>query len=154
QPVRGWARQAYFPGGQPVAAGSTMRLPELADTMQRIARDGVAPFYHGAMPKKIADALDTAELNPSKMTAADVSSYRAKDRPEVCGTYRAYSICGVGPPAGGIVVLMILKQLERFDMARLGRNSPVAWHLLAESERVAYADRDTYLGDPDFVSIP
>jgi gamma-glutamyltranspeptidase/glutathione hydrolase len=83
-----------------------------------------------------------------------VSSYRAKDRPEVCGTYRAYRICGVGPPAGGIVVLMILKQLERFDMARLGRNSPVAWHLLAESERVAYADRDTYLGDPDFVSIP
>jgi len=154
QHVRGWARQAYFPGGQPVTAGATLRLPELADTMQRIAREGVGPFYHGAMPKKIAAALDTAELNPSKMTAADVSSYRAKDRPEVCGTYRAYRICGVGPPSGGIVVLMILKQLERFDMAHLGRNSPVAWHLLAESERVAYVDRDTYLGDPDFVSIP
>ena len=88
------------------------------------------------------------------MTAADVSNYQAKDRPEVCETYRAYRICGVGPPSGGIVVLMILKQLERFNMAALGRNSPVAWHLLAESERLAYADRDTYLGDPDFVSIP
>jgi gamma-glutamyltranspeptidase/glutathione hydrolase len=88
------------------------------------------------------------------MTAADVSNYRAKDRPQVCEHYRAYRICGVGLPSGGIVVLMILKQLERFDMAALGRNSPVAWHLIAESERLAYADRDTYLGDPDFVSIP
>ena len=155
QHMRGWARQAYFgPDGNAVPEGALLRVPALADTLQRIAREGVSPFYRGATPKKIAEALDTAELNPSKMTAADVSNYKAKDRPEVCETYRGYRICGVGPPAGGIVVLMILKQLERFDMAKLGRNSPVAWHLLAESERVAYADRDTYLGDPDFVSIP
>jgi gamma-glutamyltranspeptidase/glutathione hydrolase len=155
QHMRGWARQAYFtPGGEPVAQGVTLRLPELADTLQRISHEGVGPFYRGATPDKIADALDTAELNPSKMTAADVRSYKAKDRPEVCATYRGYRICGVGPPSGGIVVLMILKQLERFDMAALGRNSPVAWHLLAESERLAYADRDTYLGDPDFVAVP
>lgn len=153
--VRGWARQTYFtPDGQAIAEGAHLRIPTLADTFERIAREGVEPFYHGAIPKKIADALDTAELNPSKMTAADVSNYRAKDRPEVCESYRAYRICGVGLPSGGIVVLMILKQLERFDMAALGRNSPVAWHLLAESERLAYADRDTYLGDPDFVSVP
>jgi len=155
QHATGWARQAYFGAdGQPVAEGATLRLPALADTLERIARQGIGPFYHGDMPKKIAVALDSAERSPSKMTPADVINYRAKDRPEVCETYRGYRICGVGPPAGGIVVLMILKQLERFDMARLGRNSPVAWHLLAESERVAYADRDTYLGDPDFVSIP
>ena len=155
QHMRGWARQAYFGrDGQPIAEGATLKLPALADTLERIGREGVEPFYHGATPKKIADALDTAELSPSKMTAADVSNYKAKLRPEVCERYRAYRICGVGPPAGGIVVLMILKQLERFDMARLGRASPVAWHLLAESERLAYADRDTYLGDPDFVSIP
>ena len=155
QHIRGWARQAYFgPDGNAVAEGALLRVPALADTLQRIAREGVGPFYRGATPKKIADALDSAELNPSKMTAADVSNYKAKERPEVCETYRGYRICGGGPPAGGIVVLMILKQLERFDMAKLGRKSPVAWHLLAESERVAYADRDTYLGDPDFVSIP
>lgn len=155
QHMRGWARQAYFtPAGEPIAEGAALRLPELAETLQRISREGVGPFYHGATPQKIAKALDSAELNPSKMTASDVSSYKAKDRPQVCATYRAYRICGVGPPSGGIVVLMILKQLERFDMAALGRNSPVAWHLLAESERLAYADRDTYLGDPDFVSVP
>ena len=61
----------------------------------------------------------------------------------------------MGPPSsGGIAVLMILKQLERFDMAKLGKDSPVAWHLFAESSRLAYADRDMYLGDPDFVEIP
>lgn len=155
QHIKGWAKQAYFgPDGQPVAEGAVLRIPALADTLERIAREGANSFYHGGTPRKIADALDTAELNPSKMTPGEVSNYKAKDRPEVCETYRAYRICGVGPPSGGIVVLMILKQLERFNMAALGRNSPVAWHLLAESERLAYADRDTYLGDPEFVSIP
>ena len=153
--VTGWARQAYFgPDGEPVAKGALLRLPALADTLERIARKGAGSFYHGATPQKIADALDTAKFNPSKMTAADISNYRAKDRPEVCERYRSYRVCGIGPPSGGIVVLMILKQLERFNIAALGRNSPVAWHLLAESERLAYADRDTYLADPDFVSIP
>ena len=153
--VTGWARQAYFgPDGEPVAKGALLRLPALADTLQRIAREGAGSFYHGATPQKIADALDTATFNPSKMTAADISNYRAKDRPEVCERYRSYRLCTLGPPSGGIVVMMILKQLERFNIAALGRNSPVAWHLLAESERLAYADRDTYLADPDFVSIP
>jgi gamma-glutamyltranspeptidase/glutathione hydrolase len=89
------------------------------------------------------------------MTAADIERYQAKERPPVCGTYRRYRICGMGPPSsGGITVLMILKQLERFDLTALGRNSPVAWHLLAESERLAYADRDAYIADPGFVSVP
>ena len=61
------------------------------------------------MPRKIAEALDTAQINPSVMTAADIANYRAKDRPEVCESYRSYRVCGVGPPSGGIVVLMILK---------------------------------------------
>lgn len=154
QHVTGWARQTYFPNGAAVAEGTLLKVPALADELERVAREGAAPFYHGAMPQKIAAAVDTAEHNPSKMTAADIERYQAKDRPPVCASYRAYRICGEGPPAGGLVVLMILKQLERFDMAALGPKSPVAWHLLAESERLAYADRDTYLGDPDFVSIP
>jgi gamma-glutamyltranspeptidase/glutathione hydrolase len=89
------------------------------------------------------------------MTLADLAAYRAKSRTPICGTYRVYRICGMGPPSsGGIAVLQILKQLERFDMTKLGPNSPVAWHLFAESERLAYADRDMYLGDADFVSVP
>ena len=89
------------------------------------------------------------------MTAGDLARYTAKDRPVICGRYRVYRVCGMGPPSsGGISVLMILAQLERFDLAKLGRGSPVAWHLFAESERLAYADRDMYVADPDFVSVP
>lgn len=154
QHVTGWARQTYFPNGEAVAEGSLLKVPALADELERVAREGAEPFYHGPMAERIAKAVDSAEHNPSKMTAADVERYEAKDRQAVCETYRAYRICGEGPPSGAIVVEMILKQIERFNMAALGRNSPVAWHLLAESERLAYADRDTYLADPDFVSIP
>jgi gamma-glutamyltranspeptidase/glutathione hydrolase len=153
--VTGWARTTYFPGGQPVAAGATMRVPELAQTFDRLAKEGAAPFYRGASASRIATALSTAAPRPSPMTEADVTVYKAKDRPPVCAMYRVYKICGMGPPSsGGITVLMILKQLERFDMAKLGRGSPVAWHLLAESERLAYADRDMYVADPDFVAVP
>jgi gamma-glutamyltranspeptidase/glutathione hydrolase len=154
QHVTGWARQTYFPNGEPVAEGTILKVPALADELERMARGGPDILYHGETPKRIADALDTAGHNPSKMTAADIERYQAKDRPAVCEHYRGYRICGEGPPSGAIVVEMILKQLERFNMAALGPKSPVAWHLLAESERLAYADRDTYLADPGFVSIP
>src|SRR5207237_6624896 len=86
---------------------------------------------------------------------AALANYRAKQRPAVCGTYRSYRICGMGPPSsGGVAVLQILKQLERFDLAKLGPDSPVAWHLFAESQRLAYADVYKWQGDADFVKVP
>jgi gamma-glutamyltranspeptidase/glutathione hydrolase len=89
------------------------------------------------------------------MTAGDVAAYDAKPRPPLCAEYRAHRICGMGPPSsGGTTVTAILKQLERFDLARLGPSSPTSWHLIAESMRVAFADRDRYLADPDFVPVP
>ncbi len=153
--VTGAAKSLFFPDGtNAVAIGSTLRMPQLAQTFERLAKDGGKSFYAPASAQRIAGALSTAP-RPSPMTAADVAGYSAKDRDPICGTYRVYKICGMGPPSsGGITVLMILKQLERFDMARLGRNSPVAWHLLAESERLAYADRDMYIADPQFVQVP
>ena len=153
--LTGWAKDTYFPNGEAVAVGATLRVPALADTLEKLAQQGPDAFYKGANPGKIAAALDGAAVGPSNMTAADVERYQAKERPPVCGTYRRYKICGMGPPSSGaITVLMILKQLERFDLTALGRNSPVAWHLLAESERLAYADRDAYIADPGFVSVP
>lgn len=154
--VSGWARQAFFNAdGSAVATGTLFRNPDQAALFERIAAEGPGVFYTGPVAQKIVTALNTAERNPSKMTTADLATYQAKDRAPVCGTYRAYRICGMGPPsAGGISVLMILGQLERFDMAALGRSSPVAWHLFAESSRLAYADREMYIGDPDFVDVP
>src|SRR4051794_18301170 len=141
--------------GQPLPAGARVRNPEQAALFERIARAGPEAFYLGGQGRKIVATVNNAARNPSKMSLADLAAYRAKPRPPVCGTYRAYKVCSMGPPSsGGVTVLMILKQLERFNMAALGPRSPVAWHLFAESSRLAYADRDLYTGDPDFVHVP
>jgi gamma-glutamyltranspeptidase/glutathione hydrolase len=141
--------------GAALPIGSTFRNPELVALLERIAKKGPDSFYRGATAQKIVDALNKAEHSKSLMTLADLANYKAKERAPVCGSYRTYKICSMGPPSsGGIAVLMILKQLERFDMKALGRGSAVAWHVFAESQRLAYADRDMYLGDPDFVDVP
>lgn len=151
------AARALFLGadGKPLPVGTLLKNPAQAALFGAIAKNGPDAFYTGAVAQKIVTTVNTAAQNPSKMTLADLAGYRAKERPPVCTRYRIYKVCSMGPPSsGGIGVQMILKQLERFDMAGLGKDSPVAWHLFAESERLAYADRDLYLGDPDHVSIP
>jgi len=143
------------PDGKPLAIGAIARNPEQAALLERVAKLGPDSFYVGPQAQRLVDTVNNAERNPSRMTTGDLASYEAKDRPVLCGSYRKHKICSMGPPSsGGIAVLMILKQLERFDMGALGKDSPVAWHLFAESSRLAYADRDMYLGDPDFVKIP
>jgi gamma-glutamyltranspeptidase/glutathione hydrolase len=151
------AYRAQFFGsdGKPLPAGTRVRNAEQAALLERIASQGPDSFYVGPQAAKIVAAVNGAARNPSKMTAGDLASYDAKERPVLCGRYRGYKVCSMGPPSsGGITVLMILAQLERFDMAKLGKDSPAAWHLFAESSRLAYADRDLYLGDPDFVTVP
>lgn len=138
-----------------VGADGILRNPAQAALLDRIARQGPDSFYVGPQAAKLVAAVNGAARNPSKMTTGDLATYDAKPRPELCVPYRTYRICGMGPPSsGGITVLMILKQLERFDMAKLGKDSPVAWHLFAESSRLAYADRNLYVGDPDYVRVP
>lgn len=141
--------------GKPLPVGSTVRNPEQAALLERLATQGPDSFYVGPQAAKIVATVNGAARNPSKMTTGDLATYDAKTRPVLCGRYRGYKICSMGPPSsGGVTVLMILAQLERFDMAKLGKDSATAWHLFAESSRLAYADRDLYLGDPDFVSVP
>ena len=142
-------------GGQPLKAGDRLTNPAQAALMERLARLGPDSFYVGPQAAKLVTTVNGAARNPSKMTAGDLASYASKPRPPVCVTYRAYRICGMGPPSsGGLTVAMILKQLERFDLAAMGKDSPVAWHLFAQSSRLAYADRDLYIGDPDYVRVP
>ncbi len=145
----------YNADGSAVAAGSTLRNPAIAATLTMLARKGARAFYSGANARAIVARVNSAPRNPSAMTLADIASYRAKDRAPLCGTYRGYRICGMGPPSSGeTTVFAILGQLERFDLTALGPQSPQAWHLIAESMRLAYADRARYLGDPDFVTVP
>ncbi|WP_116090982.1 gamma-glutamyltransferase [Sphingomonas crusticola] len=154
--ISDWGRAHFFNAdGSAKATGTILKNPEQAALLAQIAAKGPDYFYHGEPAHKLVAAVNGASVNPSQMTLADLAAYQAKQRPPVCGTYRVYRVCGMGPPSsGGITVLLILKQLERFDLAKLGKDSPVAWHLLAESERLAYADRDAYLGDGDHIVIP
>lgn len=89
------------------------------------------------------------------MTPDDITTYAAKQRDPVCAPYRTYRVCGMGPPSsGGIAVAQMLGQLEGFDLTALGPQSPQFWHLFVESQRLAYADRELYSGDTDFVEVP
>lgn len=149
-------RALYFDkDGAPLAAGTIFRNERLAATLRTIAKGGPDAFYKGPIAEGIVKTVSTAEANPTAMTLADVAAYKATVRSPVCGTYRVWKICGMGPPSsGGIGVLAMLKQLERFDMKGLGMKNPVSWHLFGESQRLAYADREKWIGDPDFVDVP
>lgn len=149
------ARAIYWIEGRPAREGETLRNPALADFMQKIARKGPRAFYTGEGAAGIRAAVANAPRNPTSLTKADLASYRAKMRPSVCGQYRVYKICGMGPPSSGaIAVVQILGMLERFDMKALGPDNPQSWHLIGEAMRLAFADRNAYLGDSDFVSVP
>lgn len=141
--------------GSPRPAGSRIVNEPLARTLEAIAARGPSAFYTGPIAADIVRRVTSAPNNPGVMTVADIGAYQARLRPPVCVGYRAYKVCGMGPPsAGGIAVLAILKQLEGFDLGKLGAGNPVAWHLIAESQRLAFADRAAFGGDSDFVGVP
>jgi gamma-glutamyltranspeptidase/glutathione hydrolase len=147
--------QQYTNNGQPLAVGATVKNPALAAILRRIADEGPEAFYTGDNATAIVAAVTGTTINTSDMTVADLSAYQAKERAPVCGLYRVYRICGMGPPSSGAVtVLEILGMLKRFDLKKMGPKSPIAWHLIGEAMELAYADREKYLGDTDFVQVP
>lgn len=145
----------YDPAGAPVAIGSTLTNPVLARTLEKIAQAGPDAFYDGDLAERIAKTVADDTPRGGAMTVQDIEGYVAKERAPLCTRYRAYRICAMGPPtSGGIAVMQMLGQLERFDLAALGPRNPVTWHLFLESQRLAYADRELYLADSDFVPVP
>ncbi len=145
----------YWHDGRPKVAGDTVKNPAKAALLRAIARRGPKAFYTGPNARAIADAVTRAPRNAAVMTVKDLGAYRAVNRDAVCTRYRVYTMCGMGPPSSGATtVFQILGLVERFDMKALGKESPVAWHVIAEAMQLAYADRELYLGDPDFVSVP
>ena len=145
----------YDESGEARPAGTLLRNRALAETLEQIARSGADWFYTGANAAAIATEVAAETARSGALTAQDIGAYRAKERRQVCGDYRGYTICGMGPPSSGATtVYAILKQLERYDLAALGPRSATFWHLFAESQRLAYADRERYLADADFISVP
>ena len=149
------ARSLYYIDGKPAPVGARIRNPAYAALLRDVAKRGPAAFYTGANARAISDAVAKAPRNPAVLTAADLTSYQAKPRDAVCTTYRVYRVCGMGPPSSGATTVFgILGMLEGFDMKAMGKDSPMSWHVLAEAMQLAYADRETYLGDADFVDVP
>lgn len=145
----------YDSAGEPLPVGTLVRNEALARTFERIAGGGREAFYTGEVALELATTVAADTPRSGAMTYEDVAGYEAKERDAVCSSYREYRVCSMGPPtSGGIAVQQILLQLERFDLGALGADNPLTWHLFLESQRLAYADREIYLADSDFVKVP
>lgn len=150
------AARAYFLGadGTAPAAGTMLRNPALAETLRAIAAEGADALYRGPIAADIATTVRT-DPNPGLMTTDDLIVYQAKERPPICGLYRQYRVCGMGPPSsGGITILQILGILSHENLPDLDPHGLQAAHLILEAMRLAYADRDRYLADTDYVRVP
>ena len=148
-------RTFYNPDGTPLREGEVLKEPQYAATLEAIAEHGARAFYSGAIAQSIVDAVHHAPVNQGGMTLADLKAYRAIERPPVCGTYRGDKICSMPPPSsGGVAVLQILAMLERFPPSDLQPNTLSYAQLFTQANRLAFADRNEYIGDPGFVCVP
>ena len=134
------------------AVGEPIVNREYGATLRAVAAQGASAFYEGPIAADIASA---ARARGGDLTAADMAGYQAREREPLCGRYRAWRVCSMGPPSsGGVAVLQILGMLERTPFAKAPPQSAQAVHYFSEAGRLAYADRARYLGDPDRVSVP
>jgi gamma-glutamyltranspeptidase/glutathione hydrolase len=145
------SRRIFQRNGNFYQAGDVFKQPELARTLTRIEQDP-GSFYHGALANELARAIQKYGGLVSKK---DLAVYHVKDRKPLTGTYRQYEILAPPPPSsGGIALLETLNILEGFDLASMGDRTPQTMHLIIEAFRRAFKDRTSFLGDPDFESMP
>ncbi|WP_165007197.1 gamma-glutamyltransferase [Neisseria yangbaofengii] len=147
---------AYFlPNGVPLAAGTVLKNPEFAQSVKLLATQGSAPFYNGKPAQNMVNTVTGAADNPGKITLADFKNYRVIERTPVCAPYREYEVCGMdAPSSGGIALSQILGILQTQDMKKTGAENIHSWRWIGDASRVAFADRDYYVADPDFVTVP
>ncbi|MGD8220284.1 gamma-glutamyltransferase [Pseudomonas thivervalensis] len=164
---------AYFlnADGSPKAVGTVLKNPALAGVLKRIANEGPDVLYKGPVAEEIVAKVQ-GHANPGSLSLNDLQDYTARERPALCTDYKHWQICGMPPPSsGGVAVAQILGTLQALEQrdsnAALAplkpfktakpagiEPSPEAVHLIAEAERLAYADRAQYIADPNFVAVP
>ena len=138
----------------PLAVGTRLENPAYAATLEAIAARGLDGFYAGPVAQSIIKAVSEAAM-PGDLSLADLANYRARERDPVCLAYRGRNICGMPPPtSGGVTSLQIMGLIERFGIGAMAPGSAKAVHLISEASRLAFADRNLYLADPDFVDQP
>ena len=151
------ATRAYFFDalGSPRAAGAMLRNPDYGQTLRTMADGGADAFYKGSLAGKIVAVVNGHPTNPGSLSLADLAAYQVKERPAVCAPYRGFSVCGMGPPSSGALTIgQMLGMIEPFDIAALGADDPETWRIIGDASRLAFADRDRYIADSDFVNIP
>ena len=145
----------YFskPDGALLEAGETLRNPAYAEFLGRLASEGPAALYSGSTAARIVERTRAGPLGGA-MTMVDLAAYQPIKREPLCRPWRIYLMCVPPPPSSGVGLIQLMKLLETTDIAQLGPNDPKAWFLFAEASRIMYADRDRYVGDPAFVTVP
>lgn len=149
-------RLYYMPdAATPIKAGTMLGNPVYANTLRSIALNGPKAFYEGPIAESIVKVVREFPGNPGLLSLEDLQNYKVIERKSICGKYRAYMICTAGEPtSGGLVILSALGILENFNLAAMGENNPQAWNLIMEASRLAFADRNEYMGDPGFIQSP
>ncbi|MDX5592221.1 gamma-glutamyltransferase [Pseudovibrio sp. SPO723] len=148
-------RDYFLPGGAPLEVGTLLKNPEYAQTLTAIAEGGADAFYSGPIAAAIVETVQNAEGNPGLLSLEDLATYQVKERAPVCAEYRAYEVCGMGPPSSGaLTVGQILGMVNTFDFSKLDPSDPEAWRIIGDASRLAFADRGRYMADSDFVPVP
>lgn len=141
----------FYPNGEPLQAGDLLRNPEYATTLRRVADEGPSAFYTGEIAEVIA-ASAQAEPNGGSLTVEDIAGYQAIERDAVCGDWRDLSICSATPPSSGAMQIMVAKLYDYLVPENASQEQRV--QAFVDAQRLAYADRDHFFGDPDQVSVP
>lgn len=150
------AAAAYFydAAGRPWPVGHILKNPAMARVLRAVALQGPDAFYTGQTAQRIVDAV-ASHVVPGDLSLDDLAGYQALEREPLCMPYKTYELCGMPPPsAGPLTVMQILAILSHTPIAELEPDSLMSVHYFAEAGRLAYADRDVYVADPDFVEVP
>ena len=142
----------FFPDGEALHVGHLLRNPAYADTLEAIAEGGPEAFYTGPVARSIVERAAQPPLGGS-LTEADLADYEVRVREPVCAPFRSQRVCSAPPPSSGVAVLEILGLVERFDPNGI-ENDLDGWSAFIDAMLLAYADRDRYVGDADFVEVP
>ncbi|MEX2334807.1 MAG: gamma-glutamyltransferase, partial [Pseudohongiella sp.] len=145
------AAEYFYPDGEPIQAGSILRNPDYANTLQRVADEGPEAFYHGEIAEAIAASAQAGD-NGGSLTVADIAGYEAVEREAICGTWRSLNICSATPPSSGAMQIMVANLYDQLLPENPSREQQVK--AFVDAQRLAYADRDYYFGDPDHVTVP
>ncbi|MDA5638397.1 MULTISPECIES: gamma-glutamyltransferase [Agrobacterium] len=150
------ARSYFFDtAGAALQAGTLLKNPSYAETLAMIAKGGADAFYKGQIAEAIVKTVREAADNAGVLSLSDLANYRVIEREPVCFIYRALDVCGMGPPSsGGIAIGQILGMAENFDLRSLGPKNVESWRIIGDAQRLAFADRERYVADADFVPLP